>query len=278
MTKRCQRLFLLISATTLLLTGCEDEPEADESPEPVVEEDPAPELEARVENIILMAEHYMKASEARQALISAEMETAQTAMQWLADNETNQGSLPDEARPHLTAMRERAGAFAEAETLTEAGVAFGRVLTTCGDCHAAVEQGPTFTAPPVPEGEELPARMQRHRWSAERMWDGLVARDEGTYRDGALVLEDVILHPEELPQGVLEPERVQAIADRVHELGDEALEAEDWAKRGEVYGEFLATCATCHRAMGVGAVARSMMEPPDTARIQGEIVEEGDDD
>jgi mono/diheme cytochrome c family protein len=269
--ERITRL-LGILALGLCVSACGDDEQPAQSDEPAAETNPE---EARATTLRLMAEHYTKATEGRQAIIGDDIDAARVAMQWLADNETHQGGLPDELRPHLANMREKAGRFTSASTLTDAGVAFGLLLTHCGECHDAAGRGPTFEAPPVPQGDELPMRMQRHRWSAERMWEGLVTHNEGIFDAGAEVLETVILHPEELPQGVLDPDRVQAIADHVHELGEQAESADDWPARGEIYGRFLATCATCHRAMGVAAVARAAMDRPmpttaDTATMETE--------
>jgi hypothetical protein len=102
--------------------------------------------------------------------------------------------------------------------------------------------------------------MSRHRWAIERMWEGIVSRDVAIYVAGAEVLDDVRLVPEELPQGVVEPARLDAIIEHVHQEGAAAAASEEWPERTEHFGRLIATCATCHRAMGVGAFARGTIE------------------
>ncbi len=255
-------LSLALPLSLSLVTGCDDEPDdADvETPTDGVEEPEAPIAPANAETQRLMAEHFIKANEARQALIGDDLDGARTAMAWLADNNPGGESLPDIVQGFLTQMRSNAGTFGDATTLTEASIAFAQTAQQCGECHAAVENGPSFTAPPMPEGDSLPAQMQRHAWAADRMWEGLITQDEALFERGTAILEEVNLGPEELPQGVLEPERVTALITHIQELGQEAESAEDWDTRANLYGRFIATCSTCHRAMGVGAFARQVME------------------
>ena len=202
---------------------------------------------------LLMREHFQKATEARLALISDDIEGARAAMAWLANNDPSQGELPASLRPHLDGMREKARAFATARTFTEAGDAFAVTLTQCGECHAAADRGPTFAEVPAPQGNELRDRMHKHAWAAERMWEGLVLRDQPRYDAAASSLADVVVRVDELPPHEGEPARIQAIADNVRSLAATGLHATDWPGRAQAYGRFLATCATCHRIMGVGA-------------------------
>jgi cytochrome c553 len=208
----------------------------------------------------LMREHFIKVRETRQALIGDDIEAAKEAMQWLADNDPGTDALPEQLRGMLDAMREKAGDFGEATTLTEASESFAGMLNHCGECHTAIDGGPEFATPPLEEGDEIATQMMRHRWAIERMWEGIVSRDEEIYVAGAEILEDVRLRPEELPQGVVEPERIDAIIEHVHEEGAAAKESAEWPERTEHFGRLIATCATCHRAMGTGVFARAAIE------------------
>jgi len=251
-----------------LLTACDDDSEAEGggAPEPEAPPaDPAPDPAATRQ---LMAEHFQKATEARQAIVGDDIDGARAAMQWLAENDTALEALPEDMRPRLAEMREKAGSFAEATTLTEAGESLARMLRTCGECHSGEGRGPSFETPPRPEGDTLPVQMQRHLWAAERMWEGLVTHEDTLFSAGGATLSDVTLHAEELPQGVLEPERIEALVDHVHGLGADAGEASDWDARAQIYGRLIATCATCHRALGVTAFARAGMQDPNTPTKQ----------
>jgi cytochrome c553 len=263
------RLSLRLMVLSLAVLGgfaCDDDepaattPETTEPTPPTGTGDPATDQREPSPTGMLMRAHFERAREARQALIAGEIDAAKTEVGWLANNDPTEGELPAPLRPHLEAMREKARAFGGAETLTDAGQAFGRMLTHCGDCHKAVSGGPTFAMPPMPGGEALADRMQKHRWAADRMWEGLVIQDEEMYDAGANALTDVFIRQEELPQGVTEPARLQAIADNVKNLAAEGAAATEWPARADVFGRFIATCATCHRMMGVGAFARQVMD------------------
>ncbi len=211
----------------------------------------------------LMREHVAKAREVRQALIGDDLDSARAAMAWLADNESSGGELPSSLRPHLESLRATAASFPEATTLTEASLTFAAMLLHLSDCQAAIDGAPEFETPAPPQGEGVTAQMQRHHWAVDRMWEGIVAKDAGRYLSGAEILEDVVLHGDDMPQGILEPERIDAIVDHVHELGASARAAGSWEDRTESFGRLLATCSTCHRAMGVGAFARAALEAND---------------
>lgn len=256
---------LVILSLLLSAFGCDDDDDAETPAEPIEEvstdDDPANDQPEPGPTGDLMREHFLKVREARQALVGDDIEGARSAMAWLAANDPGFDAVPAALRPNLEAMREQAGAFGEATTLTEASMAFAGMLNYCGECHQHIEGGPEFAMPPGPDGDALQDQMQRHRWAIERMWEGIVSRNLETYTDGATVMNEVELRAAELPQGVLEPERVDAIITHVRELSAAAKESTDWEDRSENFGRLLATCATCHRALGVGAFARNAMEP-----------------
>ena len=254
--------FLFVGLAIVATAACGDdaEPAAQPPGEATEAEGERASAEATAATRRLMAEHFQKATEARQAIIGSDIEGARAAMAWLGQHNPGGESLPAEAQPHLVGMREKAAAFGDAETITDAATDFGAMLTHCGACHAALETGPRFMPPPPPQGDTLPDQMRRHAWAADRMWEGLVTQDAALFTRAATVLDEVTLSPEQLPAGVLDPERVQGLIDHVHELGDEAGGAADWDARVAVYGRFLATCAACHRVMGVGDFARQIME------------------
>lgn len=206
---------------------------------------------------LLMRAHFEKAIEARSALIADDMDAARTAMAWLAGNDAGQEGLPEALRPHLAGMREKAGTFAAATTFSQAGEAFAGMLTHCGDCHAEAHTGPRFPDTAAPQGTELRDRMRKHAWAADRMWEGLILRDQARYDDAARSLADVVVRAEELPANTNDPARVQAVADNVRALAAAGLASTDWPSRAQTYGKFLATCATCHRMMGVRSLVRA---------------------
>lgn len=261
------RAYLGSSLTLLLLlaAGCDDEPEAssgssESSATPSAEEregpaEAPPEIPPPTPAQALMHGHYRRATEAREALIRGDVETARTHMQWLATHREG-GALPEALQPRLTAMQTDAAAFGEATTLTEAGQALARTSVRCGECHAASGGGFHAALPPLPEGETTAAHMERHRWAAERMWEGLVTADAEQFHAGTDALREAALHENDLPSSEEQPpERVAALATHVHEIAAESAQVQDWAARADLYGRYLATCAACHRLLGTGPAA-----------------------
>lgn len=241
-----------------LVAGCdEDPPPASPPPTPAPatpdEPDPAPVADqaAPTEVGTMMREHFLKAREAREALVRGDVEAARAAMSFLATHDLGT-SLPDALRPKLAEMQAAAGTFGAATTLREAGAALATTLSKCGECHRAADQTPSFAVPPVPEGDTVQVHMLRHQWASDRMWEGLVMHDEAHYRSGAQILGDVTLHASDLDDSAEAPEQIEAMAQHVHTLGEQAMAATDDAGRADVYGRFIATCATCHRLLEGG--------------------------
>ncbi len=142
-------------------------------------------------------------------------------------------------------VRDRAAEVARATTVEQACRLEARLAAACGGCHVETVVVPRFRAyPPAPP--DLPtigARMARHRWAADRLWEGVVGGAEEPWRAG---LEVLAAAPLDWGDGgaararlgrQLQHEAAQARA-RVP-VG--ALDA-----RASAYGDMLSTCAACH--------------------------------
>lgn len=248
----------LAAALTGLLAfaGCDDAAPEAPAPEAPAIETAAPEAPAQPALREVMMGHFERADRGRAALIRGDIEEARESMQWLATHDLG-GTIPEALRPHFAAMQASAASFGEASTLRDAGVAFARTLTHCGSCHQEAGAGPTFAMPPLPEGDDMPAHMRRHRWGADRMWEGLVTSSDDIFREGGNALTGTPLDAHVFPEGAVDLEQAQALATHVHELGAQAAAATDADGRVTAYGHFLATCASCHRALGVGDVVQA---------------------
>ena len=252
--------FLLIAAIAAAVVGCDDESTTPETPPaeatgpvtPATPEAPAPAPPVQE----LMANHFQRAWAARDAIIAGDFAGARTAMAWLAEPHDD-ASLPEEVRPRIEPMREAAREFGAATELARAGDAFARMLARCGTCHEQTQRRPNFEPPPPPTGDSVQAHMQRHRWAADRMWEGLVGARPELFQQGAAVLHETELHQEDFAADGVDPERLQALAQYVHDTADQAKEATTEQARVEAYGRFLATCAGCHRLVGRGPGAAS---------------------
>ncbi|HEY5922237.1 MAG TPA: hypothetical protein VIV11_11225, partial [Kofleriaceae bacterium] len=85
--------------------------------------------------------------------------------------------------------------------------------------------------------------MARHRWAADRMWEGMVGNADEPWRDGIEVLAQTPLQ-----FTAIDADRSR-LAKRLQLLADQARQRrsiDTVAERAQVYGEILVTCAACH--------------------------------
>lgn len=143
------------------------------------------------------------------------------------------------------AVRDRAAALARATTVDDACAREAKLAAACASCHVDAGVSPQFRAhPPVPP--DLPtieARMLRHRWAADRMWEGIVGGSDEPWRAGLDIAAAAPLDWKELG-----PERV-AFARKLQQTAQQARRPkpnDTIADRATAYGEILATCAGCH--------------------------------
>lgn len=163
-------------------------------------------------------------------------------------------AVSDEGLPRRVAglveeLQTYAGLAARAPDVTLAASAVARVAAGCGSCHRTLKHELIYeplTGPP-PGDTPLASRMLRHRWAADRLWDGLVGPSDDAWRAGAAVLRDAPLFTDALTQDVQQYEAVTKLAWTVQEIGARAISARDQGARAGLYGELLGTCATCHQ-------------------------------
>src|SRR5213078_2430356 len=96
---------------------------------------------------------------------------------------------------------------------------------------------------PAPSSDPRLARqMASHQWAAARMWEGLIAPDDGRWFDGARKLSgtSVAVAAESGSLGIADDvSRMRMLATRGTKPGSAA-------DRAQLYGDLLATCAHCH--------------------------------
>ncbi len=191
-----------------------------------------------------MRAHFMTGREIRDAIVRGDVDTARARLTQIARNPGPENP-PASWRPRLAALQAASREAASQETLPGMASAFAQVATRCAECHTATDAVVRFESIPAPTGS-VPAQMARHRWAAERMWEGLVAPSPERFQEGATVLSDAPLHPAELVVGRAPPEQVVALAERVRGLAGEAEHAGGQGARAAIYGQLLSTCAACH--------------------------------
>jgi cytochrome c553 len=144
---------------------------------------------------------------------------------------------------------ESAQAMIAADTLEQAARASADIAAACGGCHAVAGASTMFerdVRPPRDDGTSA-SRLHRHRWAADRIWDGIVGASDRQWRAGL-----------EVYANDLAGYRVQQIAIRgLAGNGD----------REHVHAELRAACLTCHpsiterRRRSLAIVEAERLEP-----------------
>lgn len=143
--------------------------------------------------------------------------------------------------------RANARELASAPSNDEACWRTARLAATCANCHIDAHVDNIFSSPPPkpPDGTALDARMARHVWAADRLFDGVIGGANDSWRSGLDVLAET-----PPPFSVLDTDRV-ALAARLQDLADQTRKhaaKDDFAARAHAFGEILVTCSACHTA------------------------------
>lgn len=147
--------------------------------------------------------------------------------------------------PQAAKVRDRANAIANAPSIDEALRAEARLADACASCHADAGATPEFRSAPTlpPDKGTVEARMARHLWAADRLWEGIVGDAEDPWRAGLDVLAAT-----PLPWSKVDADRAP-LGKQLQSLADDARKMSrvtDRAERARAYGEILVTCAACH--------------------------------
>jgi mono/diheme cytochrome c family protein len=86
------------------------------------------------------------------------------------------------------------------------------------------------------------------------MWEGMIVPSGVVWDGGAEVLAEAPLAPSDLSADIEVLAEVSEMEGVVHRLGAEAIGVTSQADRARLYGEFLGTCASCHRKTGRGSI------------------------
>jgi mono/diheme cytochrome c family protein len=210
-----------------------------------------------------MRDHAAHAAAMRDAVTRADLDAAKREARTLAELHVEGGAEPA-WRERLDAMNAAASRVAAAKDLAETCRELAGVARTCGDCHATLG-GPghvhVVDEPPDDAPGVVP-RMKRHEWGAARLWDGLIAPSNHTWKQGARVLMDAPLEPEALTPGKSPVPAIGTLATSVHDLGRKARVVEAPADRAAIFAELMTTCSACHQRLGGGPPARRTREEP----------------
>jgi len=204
-----------------------------------------------------MQVHFQRVQEVESALIYDDLARARSAASYIADHEEVVG-LPDAGAPWLAAMRAEARATAAATDLATASAAAARMIKTCGDCHHATGHGPVIRVGPLPAeaGSATSTEMIWHQWAADRMRDGLIGPSDSAWASGSVALASDPIYQADVGVRTGRFAQMQDMATRTVALGRRAAGLRDGFERAAAYGEFLASCAACHRTVGVAQQPR----------------------
>ena len=147
----------------------------------------------------------------------------------------------------MIAMRQSAARLADAQTIAEAIPRATELAAQCASCHQSTGAVATFAWRPEPDDDgTAAARMQRHQWAAERVWQGLVGPSDQMWQQGMTILATTPLVASELtadPDLLPEVERLsRELSERAHRarLIDRA------SQRQAAFADILEVCASCH--------------------------------
>ncbi|MFN0249447.1 MAG: hypothetical protein ACKV2T_21355 [Kofleriaceae bacterium] len=142
---------------------------------------------------------------------------------------------------HVVAVRDRAASLARATSVEQGCRLVASLASACASCHVETGVEPVFRVFPVPPDKmTLEARMARHRWAADRMWEGIIGGADEPWRAGLDVLAAAPL--DSFPSDRTAYARtLQRLADSARKQKAATIET-----RSKAYGEILVTCASCH--------------------------------
>lgn len=160
--------------------------------------------------------------------------------------------------PYVREMQRHAASASSATELDTAARDVAGIARICGECHRAnrIDLGFGYSEPPPGELQSLMTQMQRHLWAADRMWTGLIAPSDAAWKQGAEILAEVRLVPEDIDADPDAQGRIGELMRQLRDVGARAGQATSPELRSHLYGEFLSKCAACHSLAGAFSADR----------------------
>lgn len=146
---------------------------------------------------------------------------------------------------HVVAVRDAAAALSRVTTIEQGCRGVATLASACAGCHVDTGVAPDFRTFPLPpkagDTTDERARMARHRWAADRMWEGIVGGEDAPWTAGLDVLAAAPLDWAGTPERVPFAKTLQRLAAQARKQKSATI-----ATRTRAYGEILVTCAGCH--------------------------------
>ncbi len=191
-----------------------------------------------------MADHFVQTVHIRDAVIWGKLSEAVKPAETLAGMEV--AKLPKQWHISMQRLQGAAKRIREGSDVQELAAATADIARACGHCHGSAG-GPKIVpgTPPDATGP-VAARMKRHRWAMERLWEGLYGPSNAAWTAGASALE---LDP--FSKEILDPGGVHAksAASTFNAQAKALAKAKTADERANAYSKMLSTCSPCHDAL-----------------------------
>ena len=154
--------------------------------------------------------------------------------------------MPQTAAPFIAALRMAGRRAADATTIEAAAQATVAMATGCATCHRGMGVFPAPSPRSVPDIGGGLGHMLEHQRAADDMLIGLMVPSTADWRQGADRLRTAALLPRQFPKDPKLTRDIRTLDLRVHEMADQAIEAETPGERAGVYTAILGSCWRCH--------------------------------
>lgn len=194
-----------------------------------------------------MRDHFKQTVTIRESLIWGRLTNAVAPADTLASVD-GISTLPKTWQASATMLADSAKRISEGSDIATVAAATADIGRACGLCHASAH-GPNVEVGEPPEVDEsVTARMRRHKWGSERLWEGLYVPSSAAWSAGAKALDLDPFAGDVLKKGGV---HARSAASRFNAQAKKLAQAKSSEERGAAYAELLSTCAPCHEAMGV---------------------------
>jgi len=201
---------------------------------------------SRPERLAVMRHHFAQVMLIHDAVIRGDLAAVRPPAKELANIAVPPGISADSV-PFVAAIRQAGQRAAAATTLASAASATVSMVSECANCHRAVGVFPAPSTPATPEVGGLVGHMLEHKRAADDLLQGLVIPSDSQWRQGAERLRAAVLRPTQLPRDKKSIEVMRRAESRVHEVADQAADADTAPARAAAYVQLLTSCADCHR-------------------------------
>lgn len=192
-----------------------------------------------------MRHHFADVLLVHEAVIRGDLPAVRQPALRLAEVAVPQG-MPETAAPFVAELRRAGRRAASAPTIAAAAQATVAMATACATCHRGMGVFPAASRPAGPEIGGALGHMLEHQRAADEMLIGLMVPATVDWRQGAERLRVAPLLPRQFPKDPKLTTNIRKLDLRVHELADQAIDAETADERGSAYAALLETCTQCH--------------------------------